>query len=65
MSDPAGHGLTTGNDPQGVSVATGATSTAAGVGFQPHGWWAGHVFTDTDGDGVQDAAGSRRSQAVP
>jgi uncharacterized repeat protein (TIGR01451 family) len=57
VTDPAGGTLTTGNDPQTVSVPAGGTGTATDVGFQfpaATGTISGHVFGDTDGNGVQD-----------
>ncbi len=57
VTDPAGGTLTTGNDPQTVSVPAGGTGTATDVGFQfppATGTISGHVFGDTNGNGVQD-----------
>ncbi|WP_461509494.1 beta strand repeat-containing protein, partial [Rhodopirellula baltica] len=56
-SDPdmiAGANLTTGNDPQTVTVNTGATTNPTDVGYQALGTINGHVFVDTNGNGVQD-----------
>jgi hypothetical protein len=55
VTDPANSVLTTGNDPQTVTVPTGGTGTATAVGFQFQGTIDGHVFEDVDGDGVQGA----------
>ncbi len=54
VTDPANSVLTTGNDPQTVTVPAGGTGTAGNVGFQFQGTIDGHVFEDVDGDGVQD-----------
>lgn len=54
VADPAGHVLTTGNDPQTVTVTSGTPVTAAPVGFQAQGTVQGHTFVDTNGNGVQD-----------
>ncbi len=58
VTDPAGSTLTTGNDPQTVTVPVGGTGTATDVGFQFQGTITGHVFEDVDGDGVQGAGES-------
>ncbi|MBI4748082.1 MAG: hypothetical protein HY774_06305, partial [Acidobacteria bacterium] len=55
VADPAGTIETTNVDPQTVSVTAGNTTTAANVGYQPVGTVSGHVFTDTNGNGVQDS----------
>ncbi len=54
---PAGTTLTTGNDSQVLIITDGATTTAFDVGYQaiPSGDITGHVFNDTDGDGIEDA----------
>jgi hypothetical protein len=54
VTDPANSTLTTGNDPQTVTVPTGGTGTASDVGFQFQGTITGYVFEDVDGDGIQD-----------
>ena len=45
----------TGNDPQSVAVPAGGTGATTPVGFHPQGTITGHVFEDTDGNGVQEA----------
>ncbi len=54
---PSGYALTTGNASQTVTISDGVTTSAAAVGYQavPNGDISGHVFSDTDGDGVEDA----------
>ena len=54
ITDPAATRLTTANDPQTVNVTQGGSSNATPVGYQPVGRLTGHVFTDTNGNGVQD-----------
>lgn len=54
VTDPAGHALTTGNDPQGVTFSAGASVATSDVGFQGRGTVAGHVFVDTNGNGGQN-----------
>jgi alkaline phosphatase len=51
---PAGYVLTTANDPQMVTVTAGNVTVSDEVGYQPQGQVTGHLFKDTDGDGVQD-----------
>lgn len=51
---PGAHSLTTGNDPQSVSVSAGGTTVAGPVGFQGRGSLAGHVFTDVNGNAAQN-----------
>jgi hypothetical protein len=52
------HTLTTGNDLQTVSIADGSTASAADVGFDPPagGDISGHVFSDVDGNGIEDGS---------
>lgn len=54
VTDPAGHVLTTANNPQSVTVTTSGAGTTQPVGFQAQGTVQGHVFVDTDGNGVQN-----------
>jgi CshA-type fibril repeat protein len=54
ITDPAATRLTTANDPQTVNVTQGSSSNATPVGYQPVGTLTGHVFSDTNGNGVQD-----------
>ena len=54
VTDPAATILTTANDPQTRVVTAGATATNTPVGFQAKAGLVGRVFTDTNGNGVQD-----------
>ena len=51
---PAGHVLTTANDPQNVTAAVGSTVAGTDIGYQPRGTLTKHVYQDTNGNGVQD-----------
>ncbi len=53
---PPGYALTTGNDAQTVTIVADTTVVAADVGYEsvPTGTIAGRVFTDVDGNGVED-----------
>ncbi len=55
---PVDHVLTTGNDVQTVAISDGATANAADVGYDPPagGDISGHVFSDVDGNGVEDGS---------
>ena len=57
---PSGRALTTGNASQAVTVVDGETSTADDVGYEaiPTGSVVGHVFVDSDGNGVEDGTDS-------
>ena len=46
--------LTTGNDPQTVTVSGGASAPTTPVGYQQQGIVSGHVFNDVNENGVQD-----------
>ena len=58
VTDPAATILTTANDPQTRVVTTGATATNTPVGFQAKAGLVGRVFTDANGNGMQDAGES-------
>ena len=58
VTDPAATILTTANDPQTRVVTAGATATNTPVGFQAKAGLVGRVFTDANGNGVQDAGES-------
>ncbi len=55
---PAGYTLTTANDTQVVTVVDGTSAAAGSVGYQvvPTGDVGGRVFTDLDGNGIEDGA---------
>ncbi len=55
---PAGHALTTGNASQTVTVVDQSTIATADVGYQPipAGDITGHVFSDIDGNGIEDGS---------
>ncbi len=52
---PAGSVQTAGSDPTTTDVTEGATANAGEDGYQLQGTVSGHIFEDTDGNGVQDA----------
>jgi fimbrial isopeptide formation D2 family protein/uncharacterized repeat protein (TIGR01451 family) len=52
---PAGSVLTTGNDPQAVTLTAGQTFTEADFGFTGTGALGDRVWLDLDGDGAQGA----------
>ena len=54
VSTPPGYYLSTGNDPQTVTIVTGLNITAAEIGFTPLRCASGRVFGDMNGNGVQD-----------
>jgi large repetitive protein len=64
VTDPSATRLTTANDPQTVNVNQGSSSNATPVGYQPIGTLTGHVFSDTNGNGLQDP-GEPNSVGVP
>ena len=55
---PLDNTLTTGNDVQTVTVVDGAVASAADVGYDPPagGDISGHVFSDVDGNGIEDGS---------
>ena len=57
-STPSGMALTTGNDVQIVTVVDSTNVAGAVVGYEavPTGSLGGHVFTDEDGNGIEDGA---------
>lgn len=63
VTTPTGMALTTANNPQTLNVPTGG-ATATPIGFQPRAAIAGVIFTDTNGNGVQDAGESGISGAT-
>ncbi|MCX6049084.1 MAG: hypothetical protein NT075_28620, partial [Chloroflexi bacterium] len=50
---PAGYVQTAGADPNTVTALTGNTISIGNDGYQPQGDVIGHVFEDTDGNGIQ------------
>ena len=54
VTDPAGHVLTTANDPTVLTVASGASNLTVDFGFYRPATVGDRVWIDTDGDGVQD-----------
>ena len=52
---PAGYVQTAGTDPSTVNVPAGSTTDIGEDGYQPQGTVTGHLFRDTNGNGVQDA----------
>ncbi len=58
---PAGYGLTTANEPQDVTVADDATSTADDIGYGTSASLAGAVVHDADHDGTLDPTDPRLS----
>ena len=63
VTTPTGTLLTTANNPQTLNVPAGG-ATAAPVGFQPKATISGVIFTDTNGDGVQQAGEPGISGAI-
>jgi len=55
VTPPTGTTVTTNNNPQNITVTPGQSSTTTPIGFQGQGTVTGHVFTDTNGNGVQDS----------
>jgi CshA-type fibril repeat protein len=54
ITDPSATRLTTASDPQTVNITQGNSSNVTPVGYQPIGTLNGHVFSDTNGNGIQD-----------
>jgi uncharacterized repeat protein (TIGR01451 family) len=54
---PAGAVVSTGNDPQVLTVGNGVVTAAGDVGFALPGSVSGVVFVDRNGDGLQDPTG--------
>ncbi len=56
FTTPAGYALTTGNSSQTVTIVVDTSVATADVGYQsiPSGDLTGHVFSDLDGNGVED-----------
>ena len=52
---PSGTLLTTANATQTVTAVSKTETKATKIGFQPQNKVAGHVFSDTNGDGIQQA----------
>ena len=50
-----GYEQTAGSDPSSVNVPVGSSTWIGLDGFQPRGAVFGHIYEDTDGDGMQDA----------
>ncbi len=53
VADPAGLALTTGNNPQSLTVAGGAVAAAAPIGFAPVATVSGSVWRDLNSDRIR------------
>lgn len=58
VEDPAGYQLTEGTDPQTVTAVASVTTFTGNDGFYRPGTVSGLVFSDTNGNGVQDSGES-------
>lgn len=55
ITPPTGYGGTSTTLPVSINVADGTTSVGNDIGYLPFGSLAGNIFSDTSGDGIQQA----------